>query len=56
MKYSSNQNAVILSIATALASLCSAVNAFDEKPTVRYGFETVDGLKIFFRDLKPIIC
>jgi len=50
MKYSRNQNAIILSIATTLASLCSAVHAVDQEPTVRYGFETVDGLKIFFRE------
>jgi pimeloyl-ACP methyl ester carboxylesterase len=50
MKYSSNKNALILSIAAALASLCSAVHAIDSEPTVRYGFEDVDGLQIFYRE------
>jgi pimeloyl-ACP methyl ester carboxylesterase len=50
MKYSVNENALTLSIAAALTSLNNAVHAGDEAPTVRYGFEDVDGLKIFFRE------
>jgi pimeloyl-ACP methyl ester carboxylesterase len=50
MKYLCNKNAIILSIAAVLATLCNTVLAVDQEPTVRYGFENVDGLKIFFRE------
>lgn len=43
-------NVIILSIAAALAGMCSAVQARGGEPTVRYGYQDVDGLKIFFRE------
>jgi hypothetical protein len=49
MKHS-GKNAFILSIAAVLATLCNTVRAVDQEPTVRYGFEDIDGLKIFFRE------